>query len=347
MQDRVERFDAAAAFLSPNLARLLMGLPDLVKAEAQEIRLRVDKPLSLHTGSSHLFISRTTGVYHQPYSGCTIVTSNDIAESFRCLCGHSVHSHANEIKEGYIAVPGGHRAGICGTLVTDGQRTTTMREITSINLRIAREIKGAADSLFAQIYSDGLPGLLLVGAPSSGKTTLLRDLARLLASGGGGRYRKVAVIDERGELAAGVDGHLGNDLGFCTDVLSGCRKGEGILTALRSLSPEVIICDEVGSPAEVEAIKAGLGGGAAIIATMHAGSLRELCNRPQTLQLLQTGAFERVAMLSGAHSPSQLEWIKNAGELYAEINRYRNDYNLLLGQRDALCTGAFTAGGGA
>lgn len=344
MEDRIKRFDSAVAFLSPHLARLLAGLPDWVKAEAQEIRLRVDKPLCLHTGKRHLFISNNIGVYEQPYSGCVVVSSEDIAESFRCLCRHSVHSHADEIREGYISVPGGHRAGLCGTLVTDGQRTTTMRDITSINLRIAREIKGVAQNLFDQIYQDGLKGLLLVGAPSSGKTTVLRDLARLLASGGGGHYRKVAVIDERGELAACVDGHLGNDLGLCADVLTGCKKGEGILTALRSLSPEVIVCDEIGGQAEIEAIKAGLGGGATIIATMHAGSFEQLCRRPQTLPLMQTGAFDRVVMLAGSHSPSQIEWIKDAGELYAEIYRYLDDRTLLLGNRDALCVGAFTAG---
>ena len=182
----------------------------------------------------------------------------------------------------------------------------TMREITSINLRVARQVQGCAMTLAEELFSGGLCSCIIAGPPASGKTTLLRDLARILSSGFHETYCKTVVVDERGELAAVSQGLPGNDLGPCCDVLTGFAKAEGILRAVRTLSPQVIFCDEIGSLEEVQAIEEGLGCGVHVILTLHGGSMEELLRRPQAAALRKTGAFERVALLGS--DPFEEQW---------------------------------------
>jgi stage III sporulation protein AA len=239
-------------------------------------------------------------------------------ESFRNLCSYSVYSHENEIRNGYITLSGGHRAGICGTAVLQSDSVSSVRGISSINLRISREIRGAADELLDRIWDRLAGGLLLAGAPSSGKTTILRDLARQLSSGVRGNLKKVAVIDERGEIAGTYCGVPQNDLGCCCDVLDGYPKAEGILLAVRTLSPDIILCDEIGSEREVGAVEQGLNTGVILIASIHAGSIEELVRRKQAIKLLRTGAFATVAQLDASKGPGKIAGIYKAGDLLAE-----------------------------
>lgn len=218
------------------------------------------------------------------------LSREDIEACFQELCRHSVHSFAREIAEGYITLEGGHRAGFCGTAVIKDGRLETLRDISSINLRLAREVIGCAEELHRAVLAGGERSLLLAGKPLSGKTTLLRDLARLL-----GKTRRVAVIDSRNELAAVCRGTPFLDVGENTDVLSGYPKYEGIMTALRTLSPEVIICDEIGGDAE--AVRRCIHCGVKLIASAHAGSVEELSRRPDTAALLPM--FDCAAVIGG------------------------------------------------
>ncbi len=237
------------------------------RREIAEIRLRAGRRASVVTVSGRC-------------SPCSEVLSReDIEGCFQELCRHSVHSFAREIAEGCITLPGGHRAGFCGTAVIKNDTIDTLRDISCVNIRIARQIKGCADELFRTAFSEGLRSLLLAGAPLSGKTTILRDLARLL-----GEEHRVALIDSRSELAAVYRGTPSLDIGENTDVLCGYPKYEGIMTALRTLSPEVIICDEIGGDAD--AVKQCMHCGVKLIASAHAGSLKELYLRPDTAELL-------------------------------------------------------------
>lgn len=312
-----QRFDSAAACLAPGISGLLEPIHPKTKEQVQEIRLRLGRPLALYNGYKHLFVGIDQATYDAPCSRCYTVTAQDVDESFKKLCGYSVHSHIHEIKDGYLSVRGGHRAGICGTMVLQEGRASGMRDITSINLRVAKEVGGAANEIVKRLALKPY-GLLLAGAPSSGKTTILRDLARQL--GGGELNYKVTVVDERGELGASWGGVLQNDLGCCTDVLTGCRKGEGILLAVRSLSPQIIICDEIGTDEEISAVQAGLGSGVVVIASVHAGNQQEFFHRPQLQRLVDTGAFEEIIFLHGAQRPSQIKEICKAGEWNAQIS---------------------------
>ena len=215
-------------------------------------------------------------------------SAEEIAGCFAEICRYSVYSFEEEIARGFVTLDGGHRVGICGTAVTKNGRITAFKDISGLNIRIAHQIYGCADELYERVFSNGIYSLLLAGKPMSGKTTILRDLARRL-----GERHRVVLIDTRGELSASVRGTPSFDIGLNTDTLCGCEKSEGIMLAVRSLNPEIIICDEIGN--DEFAIEQAMFCGVKIIASAHAGSVDELKKRPSTSGLVPL--FERIAVL--------------------------------------------------
>ncbi|MDR3552713.1 MAG: stage III sporulation protein AA [Clostridia bacterium] len=298
------RFDDAAGNLG-NYGAVFASLPAGVKARTQEIRLRLGRPVALSLPEGDLFITGAGDVSHLERAVLLKIEKRDMDEVFRLLCNSSVYSHQQEIKNGFIVLKGGHRAGICGTAVCDGGKIANLRDISSIALRVAREIMGAADTVLGAVSRGGrAQGAIIFGPPGCGKTTVLRDLARQLSSGTGlARRARVALVDERGEIAASFLGEPQNDLGPCCDVLDGYPKGEGILQAVRCLSPDVVICDEVGSEEDANAVIASLNAGVAVIASAHAGSMEELCCRPQLQRMIQSSAFRCAVQLCGRETP--------------------------------------------
>lgn len=311
-QENSRRYYEAAGALCARLTPILRRVGTETAAGVQEIRLRVGQPLALFTGDRHWFLNEQGEIFQSPPSGAATVTKADLFESFRTLCGYSVHTHQHEIARGYISLPGGHRAGVCGTLTGDAEG---LRDVSSINLRVSRQIRGAASDLCRALFAGGLRGVLVAGPPSSGKTTVIRDMARVLSGGEMGTYFKVALVDERCELAAVSNGAPQNDIGLCTDLLSGYSKAAGIEIAIRTLSPQVIICDEVGREDELEAVRLGLFSAVSIVTTVHCADREDLLRRPQARRLLETTAFERVVLLGGAARPGRVREIIRTDEL--------------------------------
>ena len=294
------------------IKEILYELPVLHQQAINEIRLRVGRPVTLHT---------PTRVDILKHNGQSVVTEKqDIEESYRRICDFSIYSHQEEIKKGYITIMGGHRVGISGTAVLQQGQIATVREISSLNIRVARQVYGAANELLSRMGQDISKGLLIAGPPSCGKTTLLRDLARQLATGAGGIPKKVAIIDERGELAGTYCGIPQNDLGLCSDILDHYPKGEGMIQAVRALSPQFIFCDELGGQEDLEAVQQGLHAGAAMISTIHAGNIDDLLRKKQGQTLLQSQAFGYVAMMD-AVALGQIAEIHKAGDLLGQIGR--------------------------
>lgn len=316
-----ERFDSAAEGVCERIRKSLKALPPDVKKQAQEIRLRVNRPVTVCCPKGIYFVKEGGGIGCIFGQGCISANKSDLEESFRTLCSNSVYSHENEIKNGYVTLRGGHRAGICGTAVFQNGMVSGMKDISSINIRVAREIPGSADVILNQLKDTLSGGLLLAGPPSSGKTTILRDIARQLSSGVRGNIRKVAIIDERGEIAGSFQGIPQNDVGVCCDVLDGYPKAEGIMMAVRSLSPQCIICDELGSEKETRAVEQSLNAGVCMIASIHAGNTGELLRRRQAVDLLETGAFSVAAVLNGSAEPGSIAGIYRAGDLLAKTDR--------------------------
>lgn len=237
-------------------------------------KIRVEKPFSsvaeirLRSGRPAVCveISGKMSACSEPFS------AREISDVFAEICGYSVYSYENDIARGFVTISGGHRVGISGTCVYKNGKIEAIRDISGLNIRIAHEARGCAESLINTLFSDKPRSLLLGGEAMSGKTTILRELARRLSE----RFR-VSVIDSRGEISAAVKGTPSFDVGLNTDVLYGCEKTDGILMALRTLSPEIIICDEIGG--DEKAIEQCAYCGAKIIASAHASDFNELSKR--------------------------------------------------------------------
>ena len=312
--DNTKRFDLAAGSLTEKLSAMLTALDESDKARIREIRMRCRKPVVVITDKGAEFITcggRLTNLYSEL---CVKTDENEINGIFRRMCNYSVHSYGDGINKGYIILAGGHRAGVAGTAVAEKGQITAVRDICAINLRIAREIKGAANEIYKSEFAVTLKSVIIAGPPSSGKTTVLRDLIRQLSGAERGRLYKTFVCDERGELAASVSGIEQNDMGINSDILTSYPKYESIMIGLRSFAPDIIICDEVASDDEAAAVEAGLNGGVHFALSIHARDERELKAKPVLRRLLETGAFSDVILLSGIHT-GRTEKIISAGDI--------------------------------
>lgn len=307
MTDSIKSFNSAAEILCGEVGTVLSLLPESVKSTVQEIRMRTGKPLALSDGTTTMFVSEKGQILYSISDKVFKVSQRNISDTFKIICSYSVYSHQNEIKNGYITIRGGHRVGLCGTAVLKDGQVSAVNDISSLNVRIARQIYGVSESIIQRLCPlEG--GILIAGTASSGKTTILRDLAYRLSLGIGCRIMRTAVIDERGELSGTFSGIAYNDLGLC-DILNGYPKGEGIMQSIRALSPQAIICDEVGTDEDVKAVSQGFNAGAVIIATIHAPSYTELMKRSQTEKLLSTGAFKTIIILESADRPCRVSQI--------------------------------------
>lgn len=240
-----------------------------------EIRLRSGQAIALETVKGRFSLER-------------VVTPQDISECVKTFCNYSLHSYEKELKKGYITLKGGHRAGFCGTAVMRDNKLEGIKDISSINLRIAREIIGCAEPLREIVYKTDFKGLLIAGKPMSSKTTILRDLCRIIGSS-----NKLCVIDTRGELGAVFCGVPQNDTGRFTDILNGYEKQEGIEIATRTLSPEYIACDEITG--EENSIKLCISSGVKVIFTLHCGTMEQA----RESSIVKTGAISHIVFLGG------------------------------------------------
>lgn len=285
-----------------------------IKGQAQEIRLRNGKPLSITSFGKELFITENGGVTSCPSLGL-IINKQDIECSFKSIFEYSIHSFQRELSQGFVTIQGGHRVGICGTAVTKDGKIDTIKYITGLNFRIARQVIGSADQIMNQIFNNKIASTLIIGAPSSGKTTVLRDLCRQIGSS-----RKLSIIDERGEIAATHQGIAQNNVGICTDVFDGYPKEEGIMTAIRVMSPEIVAVDEIGDIKDCVAIERSIHAGVIIIATAHADSIDEIYGRKHIKALLDQKVFKRIVVLGTGDNLGKIMEITEVKEL-AEDNR--------------------------
>lgn len=279
-----KRFDFALYGVGENLRRILQSLPEEIKQNTEEIRLSLGNPIVLNVSGRTVFIRSDCQPCFYMLRDLIKADSSDLEESYRLLCGNSVYAHTSELKNGFIMMKNGCRAGVCGTLTEGG----FMRNITSVNIRIARQIYGAADSIIKQ-YTGG--GLLIAGPPASGKTTVLRDFVRQAANGALGGCKRVCVIDSRGEISGSAD------LGACSDVLITENKAEGTQMALRTMNPDIIAFDEIGTSAELSSVMESFYSGVDIVTTAHIGNRDELIYRSVTRELIGSGAIKYVALL--------------------------------------------------
>lgn len=298
------------AVLPPHIAACLDGLPDEGKRALLEIRLRCQRPLlAVCQGREYCWDDCRRAI--PPGAGAYCCTKNDIQETLQMVSRHSLYAWEEEIKNGFITIPGGHRVGLAGQAVVRQGQVQVLKDIASLNIRIAREVKGCADGVLPYLI-DGQRVLsaLIISPPGCGKTTLLRDVARQCSDG----VRKlhlpginVGIVDERGEIAACVEGVPTLDVGLRTDVLDSCPKAEGLLMLIRAMAPQLLITDELGRAQDVVAVKEAARSGVAVIASAHGLDPVTLRQRPHVGELLACGVFRRFIVLSRRHGVGTVE----------------------------------------
>ncbi len=307
-----KRLRQAAACLEEGLYEAVLRHESRLSRTVREIRLRLDKPLAAVCADGALYFTKGGRLTLDPRDDPLICTRAAIDATVRKICDYSLYARQNELNRGFVTVAGGHRAGICGTAVTERGRVVNVRGITSVNLRVTREFEGCARTLLDHVRASD--GLLICGEPCSGKTTLLRDIARYISLN---KYYNVSVIDERGELMGKtVNGAAQNELGFC-DVYDGYPKPEGIAQAIRSMSPDVVVCDEIGSSEDVEALRLCASSGVRVVATVHAATPRDLQNKPALNEALRLGVFPNVVFLKGRGDAGAVARVMKGGEALA------------------------------
>ncbi|MCI9001885.1 MAG: stage III sporulation protein AA [Oscillibacter sp.] len=274
------RYEQAAAILPNRLRKAALSLSDEEKAIAEELRLRAGQPLTVLLPAGELPLEVQVASEE-------LETLCDIATEF------SRYAATETIREGFLPVRGGFRVGLCGTAVMKEGTNTNLKHLSSAVIRIARERKGIAEAIAPQLFQNGFfLNTLILSPPGGGKTTLLRDLIRCLSQGGEGLPpQRIALIDERGEVAVVHRGVPQMDVGPHTDVLDACPKALGIPMVLRAMNPQIIAVDEITVREDLTAMNLAAGCGVGLLATIHAAGVPELLGKPLYRQLLENQVF--------------------------------------------------------
>ncbi len=297
--DSKMKFNTQIIKILPSRLRKLFLRLDMEYMKIYEIRLRVNRPVIVNYGNKELYINNN-GLTEEILEAY-IPTIDEIKEFLQYVSNYSLYAYEDEIKQGFITIAGGHRIGLAGKIVMDKDRIKNIRNITSINIRISHEIIGCSQKTIPYIYNDKEKNVyhtLIISPPMSGKTTLLRDIIRSISMGEIiEKSITVGVVDERSEIAACYNGVPQNNVGLKTDVLDCCPKSEGMMMLIRTMSPNVIAVDEIGTKNDIEAIQYVINCGCKLLATVHGTSIEDISSKPVLGKLVRERAFERYIIL--------------------------------------------------
>lgn len=292
---------------SANIRQRLERLP-LDYKQVYEIRMRVHNPCLILYQGQEFFLGHSGGMTKERRQAYC-VTGEDIQETMEHIAGYSLYAYEEEIRQGYLTVQGGHRVGIAGKTIVEGEHIRGVKYISYINVRLSHQIKGCAAPVMPYIRSsDGIYHTLIISPPRCGKTTMLRDMIRQL-SDGDDRHPglTVGVVDERSEIGGCYQGIAQNDLGIRTDVLDCCPKAEGMMMLIRSMSPAVVAVDEIGDYRDIHAIESVIHCGCKLVATVHGDSIEDLQQKPLFERLMNEHVFQRYILLQGQQRAGEIK----------------------------------------
>ncbi len=277
------------------------GLKTLIFSEdsLEEIRIRVGQPILFLMAGKEMYFHKERRTLQNGADDAYQITVEDLQSMIKFISSYSIYAYEDEIKRGFLTIQGGHRIGLAGQVVMAGKKILSMSHICFLNIRVAKQKRGCAKELIPYLIDrDSVYNTLIVSPPGIGKTTYLRDTIRILSDGSKELAGKqISVIDERSEIAACRQGIPQNDIGRRSDVLDGCLKSQGMLFMLRSMAPQIIAVDEIGTKEDCHALEQALYCGCKIIGTVHAYDVTELTQKPYLRELLEQKMFGRIVML--------------------------------------------------
>ena len=296
----MQEFLNAISLLPEKYKNILKLLPEEQCGVIKEIRFRVGEAVTLNTSRNIYYLTDSGRLSLSYCDGVLRTDEKELQEIVFMLCRRSLHTYQDMLVKGYVPLYGGCKAGVGGRAVMRDGSVYSISAFNCVNIRIAREYYGCASPLLELL--DDCTSFLIVGQPMSGKTTLLRDLCRYYAGGDSLSPRKVTVVDERDEIASRSFGYS-IDVGANTDVLTLYPKPVGTEIAVRTLSPDVIVLDEIGTEEETRALLSAVNSGVSFIATAHGSSYEEVLRRPNIKALINAGVFKKVVVLWGSERP--------------------------------------------
>lgn len=308
MQSAKSKLNMAIKLLNPKISHLFYQMSDEDKAKINEIRLRNGRYLTVSVLANEFYITEK-GKMSDNNCNAVLITAEDIDYTYKTALRNTIYSFKREISQGYIITEGGNRVGFCGTAVLDEfGKNETLKNISSVSIRIAREAIGSSNELIDKLHlNEELKNVLILGPPSSGKTTLLRDLCRQI-----GNEKRISLIDDKNEISASFKAASQNDIGNFTDVFDSYSKYYGILSAVKIMSPQLIICDEIGTKDDLEALDYAINSGVNIIATMHSNDIDDAYKKPYMKNLFSRNAFDYIVVLGTNESLGKIVTIRKA-----------------------------------